>query len=237
MELGAGSYRVSAAFVRIARTVGSDRDGADLLRALIEESVELLDVAAVGVLLADAGGDLQVFASTCEDGRLLIALQQKHKTGPNQTRCRSGSAVSIRDIIGADDQWPGFAKTDFAQEFVSVHACPLRVRNRTIGTMNLFRTEPEGFSQEDVAIGQALADVAAISLYRERIASEHAFVKEELEAALASRSLIEQAKGMIAQSQSIDTNESFRRLSNHARLNNQAIRETAVAVLNRSLVL
>ncbi len=149
----------------------------------------------------------------------------------------TGVPVTIRDIAGTEDRWPEFKDAAAAQGFKSVHAFPMRVRVRTIGAMNLFRTETGEMSDEDIVIGQALADVSTISILRERIISESVVVNDQLQRALNSRILIEPAKGMIAHISNVDTIEAFQRIRLHARAHNTSLRETAQAILNRSLTL
>lgn len=235
MEMGARSIRVSAAFVKLADTLVGDYDVLELLHTLVEESVELLNAAAAGLMLASADGELQVLASTSEESQLVEALQQESGAGPCVDCYVTGLPVIVRDIAGTGDRWTEFRKAATSQGFRSVHAFPLRVRGQTIGAMNLFRTETGDLSEEDIAVGQALADVSTISILQKRTASEFAVVNQQLQDALNSRILIEQAKGMIAQIENIDTNEAFQRLRSHARSTNQNLRDTAEAVLNRSL--
>ncbi|MBE0011322.1 GAF and ANTAR domain-containing protein [Arthrobacter sp. AET 35A] len=235
MEMGARSIRVSAAFVKIADTLVGDYDVLELLHTLVEESVDLLDAAAAGLMLAGADGNLQVLASTSEESQLVEALQQESGAGPCVDCYVTGLPVTVRDIAGTGDRWAQFKNAATAQGFRSVHAFPMRVRGQTIGAMNLFRTETGELSEEAIAVGQALADVSTISILQKRTASESAVVNQQLQDALNSRILIEQAKGMIAQIDNIDTNEAFQRLRSHARSTNQNLRDTAEAVLNRSL--
>ena len=231
------STRVSAAFVKIADTLVGDYDVLDLLYTLVEQSVELLDAAAAGLMLAGEDGALQVLASTSEESQLVEVLQQQSGAGPCVDCYTTGTPITIRDIAGTKDRWPEFKDAATSQGFRSVHAFPMRLHGRTIGAMNLFRTEVGELTAEDVAIGQALADVSTISLLQQRTIRESAVVNDQLQKALNSRILIEQAKGMVAHVENIDTNEAFQRLRSYARANNRNLHETAEAVLNRTLTI
>lgn len=231
------SSRVSAAFVKIADTLVGDYDVLDLLYTLVEQSVELLDAAAAGLMLAGKDGALQVLASTSEESQLVEVLQQQSGAGPCVDCYTTGTPITIRDIAGTKDRWPEFRDAATSQGFRSVHAFPMRLHGRTIGAMNLFRTEVGELTDEDVAIGQALADVSTISILQQRTIRESAVVNDQLQKALNSRILIEQAKGMVAHVQNIDTNEAFQRLRSYARANNRNLHETAEAVLNRTLTI
>ncbi|WP_326965318.1 GAF and ANTAR domain-containing protein [Arthrobacter sp. PL16] len=237
MESSTRASRVSAAFVKIADTLVDDYDVLDLLHTLVEETVDLLDATAAGLMLAGPDGILQVLASTSEESHLIEVLQQESGEGPCVECYVTGVPVTIRDIAGTGDRWPKFKNEAATQGYQSVHAFPLRVRGKTIGAMNLFRTDTGELNGEDIAIGQALADVATISILQERTIKESATVNDQLQRALNSRILIEQAKGMIAHILDVSTDEAFQRLRAHARSHQTSLTDTAQAVLDRTLTL
>lgn len=228
--------RVSAAFVKLTDTLVADYDVVDLLHTLVEESVGLLDVAAAGLLLAGPTGELQVVASTSEESRLVEILQLQAGAGPCVECYRTGKAVAM-DNIANHPEWPAFRQAALAQGFGSVHAMPLRVHGRTIGAMGLFGAQEGALSAEDCAIGQALADVATITLMQERTLREAELVNEQLQRALNTRVLIEQAKGVIAHTAGVDMDEAFNRLRRHARAHSQSLQVTAGRIVDRSLTL
>lgn len=228
--------RVSVAFVKLTDTLVADYDVLDLLHTLVEESVGLLNVAAAGLLLADPSGELQVLASTSEESRLVEVLQLQAGAGPCVECYLTGKAVEVADIA-ALTTWLGFREAALSQGFRSVHAVPMRVQGRTIGAMGLFGAGAGAMTAEDSAIGQALADVATISLMQERTIREAALVNEQLQRALNTRVLIEQAKGVIAHTAGVDMDEAFNRLRNYARANSQSLQVTAGSIVDRSLTL
>ncbi|MFD0043757.1 GAF and ANTAR domain-containing protein [Pseudarthrobacter scleromae] len=227
--------RVSAAFVRITDTLVADYDVLDLLHALVEATVDLLDAAAAGLLLADPHGELQLLASTSERSQLVEILQLRAGSGPCVESYSTGTLVVVEDIAALTGRWPEFQAAALSQGFRSVHALPMRVHGRTIGAMGLFGENPGGLTEEDVAIGQALVDVATISILQERTIRESAIVNEQLQRALNSRVLIEQAKGVIAYTSRVDMDEAFKRLRSFARSNNQTLNDTATQVIEQTL--
>ena len=229
--------RVSAAFVRITDTLVADYDVLDLLHALVEVSVDLLDATAAGLLLADPHGELQVLASTSERSQLVEILQLQAGAGPCVECYLTGKPVAVEDIRSLNGKWPEFQTAALSQGFRSVHAVPMRVHGKTIGAMGLFGEQPGSMAREDAAIGQALADVATISILQERTLRESALVNEQLQRALNSRILIEQAKGVIAHTAGVNMEEAFRRLREFARANHQTLHDTATHVINRTLSL
>lgn len=228
---------VSGAFVKLADALVGEYDVLDVLHTLVEQSVELLDANAAGLLLADPNGVLQVLASTSEESQLVEMMQSQAGAGPCVDAYRTGHVVTMSDIRIEGDRYPDFTRTALSQGFNSVHAIPMRVRPHTIGALNLFRVQRGRLTEEDAAIGQALADVATISILQERTVREHASVNEQLQRALNSRILIEQAKGVIAQRSQVDMNEAFTRLRAYARSHNEAMNVSAQNVIDNVVTL
>ncbi|TFD56692.1 GAF and ANTAR domain-containing protein [Cryobacterium sp. Hh38] len=228
---------VSGAFVELADALVGEYDVLDLLRTLVDQCVVLLDASAAGILLADAHGNLQVLASTSEESHIVDVLQREAGAGPCVDAYRSGSVVTIGDLEAEDGRYPGFRAAALSQGFHSVHAIPMRFRPHTIGALDLFRQSKGVLSDEDAMIGQALADVATVSLLQERAARESATVTERLQRALNSRVVIEQAKGVIAQRNSINMDEAFIRLRAHARSHREPMHTSAANVINRRVMI
>jgi len=229
---------VSDAFVKLADALVGEYDMLDVLHTLVEQSVLLLDAEAAGLLLADENGVLQVLASTSEESQLVEILQSKAGVGPCVDAFRNGTVVTIDDIASAAGaRYPDFQDAALSQGFRSVHAIPMRFRPHTIGALNLFRTTTGSLTIEDAAIGQALADVATISILHERTTRENAVVNEQLQRALNSRVLIEQAKGVIAQRSQLNMNDAFNRLRSYARAHNESMHESAGKIVSNTVKL
>lgn len=214
--------RLSATFVALADTLVNGFDYTDLLYTLASSCVELLDVDAAGILLADPAGNLRVVGSSDERTRLLELFELQNDQGPCMDCYRSGVAVSESDL-GVTDRWPRFTAEALDGGFTSVDALPLRLRERIIGALNLFRRQPGGVSQQELHLAQALADVAAIGLIQERLVRESLIVAEQLQRALNSRVVIEQAKGILAEQGSITIDQAFATMRSHARPRNVRI--------------
>ena len=228
---------MSEAFVKLTDALVGQFDVLDILHTLVDESVELLDATAAGLLLADPHGHLQVLASTSEASQLVEVLQSQAGVGPCVDAFKLGTVVTLADIAAEGDRYPDFQAAALSQGFQSVHAIPMRMRPRTIGALNLFRTEKGEITADDASIGQALADVATISILQERAFRENTMVNEQLQRALNSRILIEQAKGVIAQRSNVDMDEAFRLLRAYARTHNEAMHDTARSVISRGISL
>jgi GAF domain-containing protein len=222
---------LSATFVELTDTMVADFDLIDFLHVLTTRSVELLDVSAAGLLLADPRGELRVVAASSEAARVLELFQLQSDEGPCLDCFRSGRPVSAADL-GAGQRWPQFASAAEQAGFCAVQALPMRLRDQVIGALNLFRATAGPFDAEVVDIGQALADVATISLLHDRSMRRTDTLNEQLQTALNSRVVIEQAKGKLAERLGIDVNAAFTLLRDQARNRNQRLSDLARAFVD-----
>jgi GAF domain-containing protein len=229
--------RLTAAFVTLADTLVAGYDVVDLLQTLVDTCAELLDASAAGLMLADSSGELAVVASTSEKSRLVETMQLSSGFGPCMECFSTGAPVTVSDVSELGDRWPGFREAALEQGFRSVHGVPLRLRGKVIGTLNLFRDTTGVLSDEDLSVAQGLADVATIGILQERAIREADVAKNQLQHALDSRVLIEQAKGVIAYMRDVDMDQAFQTLRNYARSNSLNLRDVAELVVNRSLAL
>lgn len=223
---------LAAAFVGLADTLVDDYDVIELLHRLTTDCVRLLPVDAAGLLLADQRGNLRVVSSSTEQARLVELFQVEADEGPCLECFRTSRPVAVADLLVSGGRWPRFSARAKQEGFRSLHALPLRLRSETIGALNLFRVQPGLLSTSDAGIGQALADVATIGILQERAVRRHEIVAEQLQAALNSRVIIEQAKGVLAERGQIDMGEAFVVLRRYARNHNQRLSEVARGVVD-----
>lgn len=235
MTLTSREGQLSAAFVKLADTLITDFDVVDLLHWLVEECTRILDTQEGGLLLVDAAGVLQLIASTSEEAQLVEVLQLAAGEGPCLDCFRTGIAVTVGDLDVDADKWPEFSAEALKQGFRSVHATPLRLRGQIIGTMNLFSIHPGELAPADIAVAQALADVATIGILQERTIRSSGIVAEQLQNALNSRILIEQAKGVLAASAGMTMNEAFAALRSYSRNGNLTLATVADGVIARTI--
>ena len=188
----------------------------------------MLDVdGAAGLMLVAPDGDVRVMASSSEAMRVLELFELQNQEGPCLDCYRTGQPVVNQDLATVDGRWPKFAAEALAAGFHSVHALPMRLRGSVIGALNLFHLERGEMRQGDVEAAQAFADVATIAILQHRAALEAQVLTDQLNHALNSRILIEQAKGMVAERQGLDMEQAFNTLRNHARNHNIRLAEVA----------
>jgi transcriptional regulator with GAF, ATPase, and Fis domain len=217
---------LSDTFVDLADTMVADFDVIDFLQLLTDRSVILLSASAAGVMLADPRGELRVAASSNEAAGLLELFQLQNDQGPCLDCFRTGQPVTA-DIADQRQLWPRFAEAAAEHGFRRVEALPMRLRDQVIGALNLFRAASGSFDPADLRIGQALADVATIGLLHERNVRRSEAVAEQLQAALNSRVVIEQAKGKLAERLGIEMDHAFAMLREYARNSNQLLTDVA----------
>ncbi len=222
-------------FIALADTLVDDYDVVELLDRLVTACVDILPVSAAGLLLDDQRGQLAVIASSSEETRLLEVFQLQNDEGPCLDCVRTGSAVTIADVGTEAERWPLFVPAALGAGFRSVAAVPLRLRAQVIGGLNLFGVEPGAVSVESRRLAQALADIATIGILQRRSTHRSDLVAEQLQHALNSRIVIEQAKGVIAERNGVSMEEAFEQLRARSRTRNEKLTDVALAVVRGSL--
>ncbi len=205
------------AFVYLADTLVADYDVVDFLHELCGRCVEVLDVEAVGVLLADRRGELNVVSASSADMRALEVFELQSAEGPCADAFRTGRVVTEAYLCDAGERWPRFAPRALELGFRSALAIPLSVRAQRIGALNLCSTVADRFDEADELAAQGLADVAAIGILQERRARQQEELSEQLQGALNSRVVIEQAKGALSERLGTGPDEAFELLRRYAR--------------------
>ena len=226
---------VTRAFVSLTRRLAEGADVVDLLSDLTSECARLLDVASAGLLLADGNKVLHVLAASSEHARELEVFQLQRAEGPCLDCYLTGEAVSVPDLAALTDRWPEFVPRAQQEGFASVHALPMRLGGVRLGTLGLFGAHVGALNADDLSLGQALADVASVALVQDRALADRTAVNEQLQAALSSRVVLEQAKGILAQQGQLDMVGAFQVLRRYARDHNLRLTDVARSLVNREL--
>jgi transcriptional regulator with GAF, ATPase, and Fis domain len=225
--------RLSETFVELADTLVVGYDLMEFLQTLTERCVELLEVNAAGLLLADAGSALQLVAASAEQARIIELFQIQANEGPCLDCYGTGQPVIVADIrtAAATARWPQFAAAAQAAGFAGVHAIPMRLRDEVIGTMNLFSTAPGSLEPAVARAARTLVDVATIGILQERAIHQQELVASQLQVALNSRVVIEQAKGILAERLQVTPDEAFLLLRRYSRNHNHPLTQLAGDVI------
>jgi GAF domain-containing protein len=219
---------LGGAFVSLADSLVEGYDVIDLLDRLVGYSVELLAAEAAGLMLANGQGQLRAVASSSEGADVMELLQLQSEEGPCLDCFHTAAPVSVPDLADAAGRWPGFvAAVGKHGGFASIHSVPLRLRGEAIGALNLLHRTPGALPEDDLALAQALADIATIAILSERAIHRREVLTEQLQTALNSRVIIEQAKGVLAQYAGLSTNDAFGMLRGYVRAHNLRLGQVA----------
>ncbi|MET9618411.1 GAF and ANTAR domain-containing protein [Kitasatospora indigofera] len=221
--------RVTEVFVEVANSLTEDFGVIEFLQQLCERCEELIDVAAAGILLADEHGTLMTIAASDERTHMLELFALQHDQGPCVDCYRSGTARTAIDLtdLGVVGAWQAFAAQARQIGFTTANAIPMRLRGRVIGTLGLFQTGPGPLGPDDVMLAQALADVATVAILQQRSLDRSESERGQLQYALTSRIVIEQAKGILAERWGLPLDDAFAAFRSYARAQHLQLAELA----------
>jgi hypothetical protein len=198
--------------------VAEERDLLDALHELVRACVDIGSAAAAGIVVRDADGGPELLAAS--DGRLFELFRLQHCDGP----CVEAMSTSAP-----------FAASAAVLGFSAVHAFPMRLREERLGALSLCCGPSTVLSEADARSAQALADIATVSILQLRALRSSRRLADQLQAALDSRVVIEQAKGVLSEAGHVDMERAFCRLRQYARSRNLRLAVVAAAVASRGL--
>ena len=199
------------------------------LERLLDRSVSVLGVSSAGLLLTRPRGRTQVVtaitAGTGGGARALLEVDAPED--PCRRSVRTGEAVLVDDVASTVAQWPTWAPLALRNGVASLHVLPMRLDGRSTGALALFGDRPRRLSARDQRVAQALADVAAVTVVTDEEVRGAEELTAQLQTALDSRIVIEQAKGIVAASLAISVDEAFVVIRDHSRSTNRRIVDLA----------
>jgi GAF domain-containing protein len=223
--------RILQTFVELADNLVEDFDVVELLTVLADRCVEVLGVDAAGIMLAATDAPLRVIASSSDAMRELELFEIQAEEGPCLDCHRTGLRVSHPDL-SSETPWPLFSREAVAAGYHVVNALPMRLRGATIGALNLFDLTSPGLAADDLDIAQTFADVATIAVLQDRAHVQAQRLNDQLQGALSSRVVIEQAKGMVAESRQVSIDVAFDELRGAARSASTKLSDFAAQVVD-----
>ena len=222
-------------FVELADTLVDNFDVVDFLSLLAARCRELFEPSEVGFLIADQVGTLRVLASSSERLRLLELFELQNEEGPCFDCFRSNEPVINQRLDEVEQRWPKFVNEARRRGFTMAHALPMRLRGTVIGAVNVLQDHDEPVPEIELALGQSMADIATIGLLQQRELQRAAGLAEQLEGALQTRILVEQAKGVLRERHGTDMDTAFGQLRRYARDHNRLLADVAGDLLAGTL--
>jgi hypothetical protein len=222
-------------FVDIADNLVEDFDVVEVLTGLTHRCVDMLGISAAGVMLASPPGELRLVATSSEAMQLVELFELQAQEGPCLDAFHTGEPVEHEILRHESGRWPRFSIVALEAGFQSVFALPLRLRETTIGALNLFSMGESPMAEADVVVAGGFADLATISVIQHGAAIEAQRINEQLSQAITSRIVIEQAKGVISERARIDLSEAFSRLRNYARRHSIRLADVAQSAIDGTL--
>lgn len=224
--------RLAEVFVEVADALVQEFDLIDFLGSVTGHVADVSGTAAVGLLLADHRNDLQFMAASEESARLLELFAVQNDEGPCRDCFAIGEPVVVADLTTARQTWPKFTPRALAAGFRSVCALPMSHQGTVIGTLNMFGTDTDRLTDQDIRVVQSLAHVATIGLLQEQALRRGEVLTEQLQGALNSRVVIEQAKGALAQLLATNVDDAYRLLRDYCRKNRLRMGEVAFEIVS-----
>lgn len=218
---------LAGTFVELADTLIDEFDLIDFLHVLVERTVALVDADAAGIMLADGRGGLEVMAASSHAAQLVELFELQEEEGPCLEAFSSGRVVTKVDVDEMQAAWPTFTPRLVQAGFASAQAIPLRLRSEVIGALNIFRIAPGRLNDDDMRLSRALADVATVGILQQRVISAKELLAEQLQGALNTRVVIEQAKGVLAGTSGLGVDQAFDLMRAHARRTGAQLRDVA----------
>ena len=226
-----------AVFVLLADSLRPEHDVIDTMDVLVDASTQFTSAAEAGIVLADPSGALHVVASTSERAADVEETQLGVNEGPCLETARTGEPLDIPDLAAVQEKWPRFVAVAADRGFLASHTFPLSLRGEAVGALNLFSDRLGALDDREAALVQAFAQVATIAVLQQRSLQQHSALSEQLQRALESRVLIEQAKGVLAHQHRIPVDHAFRMMRAHARSQNARLHDVAEQIVALRLTL
>jgi transcriptional regulator with GAF, ATPase, and Fis domain len=223
----------SQAFVDAAAAMVQHHDVADTLARLLDDCADLTAAAAIGLLVKDSHGRLEILSATSHHAVELELYQLQHDTGPCVDAARDGIASSTRRDSEITARWNEVGDAIVAAGFHAVHAVPLRWHGQLLGALNAFHTNPDTATDESLQLTQAFADIATVAIVQPATLTSGQ-LEERIRTALDGRTVVEQAKGVLAHAGGTDMATAYQLLVQRANQNGSTLTEAATQIIQQA---
>lgn len=224
---------LTEALSEFARTLVGRFAVSEVLHDLSRRVVGVLELDGAGVSLHD-GTRLRFVTALDERTAGLEQVQEREQLGPCVDAWRSGEVVAVQEVAHVR-RWGAYRDAAVAAGVVAVAGLPMHRDGEPIGALDLYCGGRRPWDDDDIAAARLLADVATSYVVNASELDRQRRLAEQLQAALDSRVIIEQAKGMLAADRGIGVDDAFDRLRRQARNTNATLRAVADALVNHGL--
>lgn len=219
---------------RFAAVLPARYDLEATLAELTQSVTLVLGLCGSGITMAE-DGRLHFVTTLTRAARELERDHAMQHPCPCRDTYDTGEVVRVSDIRQESTRWPEFSATATRVAVAGVAGIPMRLADEVIGSLNLYSAEPREWSDEDISVATVLADVATSYLVNASKLRQQEQLSEQLQQALESRIVIEQAKGIIAQQHGVSVDQAYQLLRGHARSHNASLRAVAEAIVGVGL--
>jgi GAF domain-containing protein len=225
------SDEVTMAMHELAHLLVSEESVETTLRRVAELAAQVIDDCdAAGVTLVDNGG--WVTAASTDDRTLAVDQgQYDHGHGPCLQAIADAELVRF-DVDEAEERWPDFVRDARAHDVRSFLAAPLVLQGKPIGALNLYSAKPSGFTALDDVLIALFTGQASVAVGNAKVYSDAVRLTDQLQEAISSRSVIEQAKGVLMAREGLDADAAFDRLRQQSQTRNVKLRAIAQEVVD-----
>jgi GAF domain-containing protein len=216
---------------RFAMVLRADHDLTTALARLTDGLASVLGLSGIGITVAEEDGLLRVVTAVGHACGELERNQEEEQSGPCRDVYDTGEVVRVTDLREEPGRWPEFSAAADRLHVAGVAGIPMRLAHNVIGALSLYSSQPRDWSDDDLALARVMADVATSYIVSISKLRHQENVKEQLQEALKSRIVIEQAKGMTASRHSVTIDQAYRLIRRYARNHNARLRVVAEAIV------
>jgi GAF domain-containing protein len=228
---------LGAVLADFTKILADDHGPAEVLDRLAAYITELLPVHGVGILLLSSKGGIEVATANTEAGRVVEELEAELAEGPCTECVLTGEQILAPDLAAAAERYPNFVPRAIEAGIRSIHALPMTVRGEKVGSVDVVATEPLHLDAGQLATAQLLTEVAVSLLANSRMVHEKTALATQLQYALDSRVIIEQAKGVLAERHNLTVTDAFDLMRRYARSSQRKLHEVASQIVQGELKL
>jgi GAF domain-containing protein len=220
---------------RFAAALPSEYDVQQVLVELAESATAILGLAGSGITLLQDDGRLSFMTAVGSPYAEMERVQEQHQQGPCRDAVDTGQVVPVTDVRQETGRWGEYVQTARRLGVAGVAGVPRRLGNRVVGALDLYGDQPSDWCQEDLDVATVLADIASGYIVNASKVEQLEQLNGQLQQALSSRVLVEQAKGIIAEHRGITVDEAFTGMRKYARDHNTSLRAVAQSVVESGL--